>query len=99
MGESFWQGSRSVAVLCAGKEPPRMPPNKCTLMSPPINPWLELTSLFPLFPLMKILMGFWGTAGGGAGASASPISEKAKRPYSYSRFVIKTGRHRGLESW
>ena len=25
---------------------------------------------------MKILMGFWGTAGGGAGASASPISGK-----------------------
>ena len=66
-----------------------------TLMSPPINPWLDLTSLFPLFPLMKILMGFWGTAGGGAGASASPISEKAKRPYNYSLF-FKTAAHRRL---
>ena len=61
----------------AGKEPPRMPHVENVETVLPLDCcWTALTSLLPLFPLINILIGFWGTAGGGAGASASPISEK-----------------------
>ena len=59
---------------------------------------LNLTSLFPLLPLMNILMGFWGTAGGGAGASASPISETATPQIALFWKAVRqneTGRNHG----
>ena len=73
-GESFWQRSRRVSGQGTAQNSPwrkcRNPRKRWILY------WTALTSLLPLFPLINILIGFWGTAGGGAGASASPISEK-----------------------